>query len=158
MKAQTVILPKEEKERRAFRIQRIASFLTDLDPKKVWQVVIEPYRRERTNQQNRYLRGVCAKLLSEHTGYEVDEVYEFLLGSYFGWKTRRCPKTPSNPKGVEDVPVRSTTRNETGDREVLKDQDFWAFVEWIQRFGASVGVLIPDPDPNYWQREDRHAA
>lgn len=158
MKKQSVILPKEDSAHRESRVRKLTAFLEQLDLKRVWEVSVQPYRRERTNQQNRYLRGVCATLLSEHTGYEVDEVYEYLLGSYFGWKQVKCPKTPSNPKGIEDRPVRTTTTDENGERDVLKDQDFWAFVEWIQRFGAKVGVLIPDPDPLYWQRDHRQAA
>lgn len=155
VRPQSILLPKEEPEKRSIRAQKIATFLTALNPKRPWKLTIEPFKRERTNQQNRYLRGVCAKLLSEAIGYEVDEVYEYLLGTYFGWKQEACPKTPSNPKGIKDVPVRSTTKNENGDKDVLNKQDFWDFVEWIQRFGAKHNVMIPDPDPNYFMRDAR---
>src|SRR5581483_1628922 len=113
MKKQSVILPKEESAERVRRLSKLANFMGQLDLKRPWEIVVQPYRRERTNQQNRYLRGVCATLLAEHTGYEVDEVYEYLLGSYFGWKQVRCPKTPSNPKGIEDKPIRTTTTDES---------------------------------------------
>ena len=152
----SLILPKTSDVSQWLR--SIEVFLRKVTPDKHWQLTLEPYRRERSNQQNRYLRGVCAKLLSDHTGYEVDEVYEYLLGSYFGWRQERCPKTPSNPRGVRDLPVRSTTRNEDGEREVLKDREFWDFVEWIQRFGAQHGVMIPDPDPSYRREEVQERA
>jgi hypothetical protein len=147
----TLILPKATDA--SAWLQSVEVFLRKVTPGKHWQLTLEPYRRERSNQQNRYLRGVCAKLLSDHTGYEVDEVYEYLLGTYFGWRQERCPKTPSNPRGMRDLPIRSTTRNEDGEREVLKDREFWDFVEWIQRFGAQHGVMIPDPDPSYRREE-----
>jgi len=152
----TLILPKVDDA--SYWLQSVEAFLRKVSPGKNWQLTLEPYRRERSNQQNRYLRGVCAKLLSDHTGYEVDEVYEYLLGTYFGWRQERCPKTPSNPRGLRDLPVRSTTRNEDGEREVLKDREFWDFVEWIQRFGAQHGVHIPDPDPSYRREEVQERA
>jgi len=34
------------------------------------------------------------------------------------------PKTPNNPKGIRDVPIRTTTTNDRGERDVLSKQDF----------------------------------
>jgi hypothetical protein len=154
----SILLPKEAAEKRAFRAQRIATFLAALDCEKPWELTIQLFKRSRSSQQNRYERGVACKLLSEATGYEVDEIHEYLCGAYFGWKHVKCPKTPNNPKGVKDVPIRTTTTNENGDRAVLNKQDFWDFVAFIQRFGAKHNVFIPDPDPDYWKHEKQREA
>lgn len=157
MDPRAIILPVEARERRSARAQRVATFLSGLDPRKPWEVVVRPFRRSRSNQQNRYERGVACLLLSQATGYEVDEIHEYLCGTYFGWKAQACPKTPNNPKGIRDVPVRTTTTNAQGEREVLNKQDFADFVAFIQRFGAKHGCYIPDPDPEYAFREDKAA-
>lgn len=150
----TIVLPKEEAVSRGVRIQRIASYLSGLDLR-AWDVIVRRHKIERTNQQNRYLRGVCTRLLADAIGYEEGEMHEYLCGEHFGWKTEACPKTPNNPRGIKDVPVRTTTTNEEGERDVLNKRDFWDYVEFVQRFGAQHGVVIPDPDPDYQFREWR---
>lgn len=152
-----ILLPKEPKECRTVRAQKIATFLGNLDPDRAWEILVRPFKRTRTNQQNRYERGVCCVLLAKAIGYEPDEIHEYLCGEFWGWKTVACPKTPNNPDGVKDIPVRTTTRNAGGERDVLSKQDYWDFVAFMQRFGAEHGVFIPDPDPEYWMHEERAA-
>ncbi len=146
---QTIVLPKENAELRRTRAQRIATFLAGLSTEKAWELIVRPFKRSRTNPQNAYERGVCCVMLANAVGYDPDDIHEYLCGRYFGWKQIRCPRTPSNPSGIRDVPIRTTTRNAEGDRDVLKKRDYWDFVEFIQRFGAEHGVMIPDPDPEY---------
>ena len=155
VRPQSILLPKEPLERRAIRAQKLVTFLSGLDPKRPWEIIVRPFKRTRSNQQNRYERGVACVLLSQAVGYEPDEIHEYLCGTYWGWKQVACPKTPNNPRGIKDVPVRTTTTNENGERDILNKQDYWDFVEFIQRFGAKHGVHIPDPDPDWWAREDR---
>lgn len=158
MNPQSIMFPLEDAERRKVRAQRVAAFLAGLDPRKPWELIVRPFKRQRTNPQNAYERGVCCVLLSKAVGYEPDEIHDFLCGTYWGWKQVACPKTPNNPRGIKDVPIRTTTTNENGDRDVLNKQDYWDFVEFIQRFGAQRGVMIPDPDPEYATRNERRAA
>jgi hypothetical protein len=141
-------------------IPRIAACLAALKAGKAFRITIKEEADDRTVQQCRYLNGVPYKLLSEHTGYERDDISEYLCGSYWGWKQVRVPRTPSNPRGIEDRPVRTTTTDENGQRDVLSTRDFWEYVEFCQRFGAKHGVYIPDPDPSYkhLQREEAQAA
>ena len=93
------------------------------------------------------MNGVCYKILGDAIGYERDEVSEFLCGTYFGWREKRVPKKPSNRDGIESVPVRTTTTDEDGHRSVLTKMQFCEYVAFVQRFAASKGVVIPDPDP-----------
>ena len=126
--------------------EQIAVFVRALDAAKAYRVTVEAATIPRTSQQNRYLWGVAYKLIADAVGYEVDEVAEFCCGQYFGWTDKRVPKKPSNPEGVESVPVRTTTTNENGERSVLNKQDFTDYIAFVHRFAASNGIYIPDAD------------
>jgi hypothetical protein len=130
-------------------IPRIAACLFALKAGKAFRIIIKEELDDRTTQQNKYLNGVPYKLLGEHFGYERDEISEQMCGLYFGWREKKVPRTPHNRSGIRDVPMRTTTTDENGARDVLSTRDFWTYVEFLQRFGAKYGVLIPDPDPNY---------
>jgi hypothetical protein len=149
----TIPLPKEDALRRSRRAQRIATFIAGLSTDRAWEVIVRPFKRKRSNQQNRYERGVVCKLLSEHLGYEEQEVHDLLCGTHFGWKTVNVPRTPNNSRGVKDIPIRTTTKNEAGERDVLNQEDYWDFCAFAQRFGAENGVYIPDPDPLWFVHE-----
>ncbi|HEY5851974.1 MAG TPA: hypothetical protein VIT62_14565 [Lysobacter sp.] len=101
-------------------------------------------RPERTIPQLRYLRGVAYQMLADHFGYENDEISEYLCGTHWGWKPKKLPGGRT-----VDVPIRTTTEDEDGNRDVIDGDVFWKYVEWIQRVGARQGIVIPDPDPNY---------
>lgn len=125
-------------------LDNLCTFLRGLDGKKVWEVEVEPYQKPRTNQQCRYLNGVAYKLLSEATGYERDDISEYLCGRFFGWKEKLKPG-----KVKVQVPLRTTTTDENGKRDVLSKQAFADYVEFVQRFGAQHGVMIPNPDQEF---------
>jgi hypothetical protein len=127
------------------RIMQIGSFCGQLPMAKAWWVEITEARGERSDAQNRYLNGVAYKLIGDAIGYERDETSEFLCGTYFGWKDKRVPKKPSNPSGIESVPIRTTTTDEAGRRRVLTKQEFSDYVAFVQRFAASKGIHVPDP-------------
>lgn len=129
-------------------IKLASTVLESLDELVAWQVTIEPVMAERTLQQNKYLNGVAYKMIGEKTGYERAEIHEYFLGLFFGWREKKVPRKPSNPKGVEAVPIRTTTKNEKGKRSLLSTDEFWQYVEFLQRFAAEkMHMVIPDPDP-----------
>lgn len=151
----TFVLPKGARKR---ALVLAADVLASLDELVAWKVTIEPARMTRSHSQNAYLWAVPYKLLSEHTGYEAEELHEYFCGQVFGWKDKKVPRTPRNPTGIESVPVRTTTTDEQGKRCVLTVTAFSDFVAYIQRFAAQkCGVLIPDPDPNYQLHRERAA-
>lgn len=151
----TLHIPKDRRELAAARVQR---FVMECLPGKALEVIVRQRKSERSSPQNRYLHGVAYKILADATGYEVEDIAEYLLGTHFGWVTVKCPKTPSNPNGCKDVPRRTTTKNEDGKRDVLKWDAFGDYVAWIQRFAAKKGIHIPDPDPGYADRDDEREA
>jgi len=149
------VLPKGP---RARALELAAKALAALDVEQAWHVTMEPVRHTRSLSQNAYLWAVPYKLISEATGYEVEEVHEYLLGRHFGWKDKRVPKTPRNPQGVESVPMRTTTTDEHGKRSVLSAEEFSAYVDFIQRFAATkLSLVIPDPDPHFREHEEKAA-
>lgn len=143
-----LIYPSEAEHRPGARAM-LLRHIDGLPAGKAFRLTLVEWRSTRSNRQNRYLHGLAFKLLSEATGYSLDDIKEHLCGEYFGWKQEKCPKTPNNPRGVRDVPVRTTTVNELGERDVLGWDGFWEFVEFVQQFGAYHGITIPDPDPEY---------
>lgn len=148
-------LPKGKRSR---ALQLAQSILAGLDETVSWKVTAEPVKNTRSASQNAYLWAVPYKLISEATGYEVEEVHNYMLGRFFGWKDKRVPKTPRNPEGVESVPVRTTTTDEHGKRSVMTTLQFSEYVEFIQRFAAiKLEIIIPDPDPMYMIHREREA-
>lgn len=141
---QSTILPRSMPRERT--VANFSRFLLALPLDRAWRVEVCEHKPTRSDQQNRYLNGVCYKVLGNAIGYERDEVSEFLCGTYWGWKDKRVPKKPSCPTGIESVPIRTTTRNERGERDVLNKSDFADYVAFVHRFAASKGILIPDPE------------
>ena len=120
------------------------------------EVTYRAWKPRRTDPQNRYLMGVAYPLLAQAKGYDVEDIHEWMCGHHFGWKDVTCPRTPANPLGIRSVPVRTTTRNESGERDVLKRDAFSQFVEMVQRIGAQAGVFIPDPEPSDMPQSNPH--
>jgi hypothetical protein len=129
-----------------------------MSPGKALRITVEEARSERSIQQCRYLNGVAYKLIGDATGYERDDVSEFLCGAYWGWREKRVPKKPGCPGGTESVPLRTTTTNENGKRDVLTWDQFADYVAFVQRFAASKGIYVPDPDPDYAAHREQEAA
>lgn len=145
MKSRTIVLPRETADTRRARIARIAAFLGQLPIEKPWELTVQLFRRSRSSQQNRALWGLAYAMISEATGYELEELHEYYLGSHFGWTVR----TIFGQK--KRVPNKRSSK--------LSTVEFAAFFDFIQRHAAqNLGLFIPDPDPDYWQRHDREAA
>ena len=142
MTAQAVItLPPKDRDD---AIEKLLPVLRLYQAGKPINVKVSIARPERTVPELRYLWGVPYRMLAEQFGYEPDEISEYLCGEFWGWKPKKKPGGR-----VEDVPLRTTTVDEDGNRDVIQGDVFWKYVEWIQRVGARHGLVIPDPDPNY---------
>jgi hypothetical protein len=125
-------------------IEKLLPVLRLYETGKPINVKVSIARPERTIPQLRYLRGVPYEILADAMGFENDEISEYLCGCYWGWREKKKPGGR-----IEQVPIRTTTIDENGNRDVIEGDVFWKYVEWIQRVGARHGLVIPDPDPKY---------
>lgn len=102
----------------------------------------KPWRKSRSNEQNALLWAMYAPL-AEYMGYDRDDIHEWFCGKFFGWRDVKVPRTPRNPEGLASVPLRSTTRDENGKRNVIDKATFAKFVEMVDRVAAQAGVFVP---------------
>ena len=144
-----IVLPPKDRET---RIAEVCRFLGSVFPGKPVRVKWEIARPDKTPKQNRYLWAVPYKLLSEHTGYSETELHEYNCGEQWGWKEEQGLPTPANPSGIRSVPVRTTTRDENGNPDPCSAEAMAQLWERMQRYGAGIGVFIPDPDPDYLKK------
>lgn len=132
---------------RSRQIGRVVNALEELARDRAWRVEVSEDRHKRSDAQNAYYWAVVVEAISRESGYEPEEVHEYLCGQRWGWKDRRVPSTPRNPAGVESVPVRTTTRDSCGRRAVLGTTEFAEFIEFARRFAAEkLNVVTPDPE------------
>jgi hypothetical protein len=93
-------------------------------------VRVDERRDKRSSQANRYYFFILG-LISEHTGYEKDELHEL-------FKKKFNPITVSLAK-EEEVVGGSTTK--------MNSKVFSEYVERIRRFAETeLGVITPDPE------------
>ena len=105
-------------------------------------VECKPYKRSRSNEQNALLWAMYAPI-AEAMGFERDDLHEWFCGRMWGWKDQKVPRTPRSPEGFVSVPVRTTTRNEEGKRNVIDAKTFAEFVDMVDRTAAQAGVFVP---------------
>jgi hypothetical protein len=121
-----------------------------VDPKDAWRIDIKRYRKRRSNDANEYLwSGVYPPMVRE-LGFTAEEWHEEMLIRYFGKVEHTTPGGRINV-----TPIRTTTTNENGDRDVLPGKDFWDFVEFIRRQASLAGVYIEEPDPFWKERREK---
>jgi hypothetical protein len=122
-------------------ISRLADVLRAALPGKRVKVEVKEFRKDRSSPQCRYLNGVAYKLLSDATGYERDDISEYLCIAYFGGREKKVPG-----RRTVEVPLRTTTTDADGHRSLLTTQEFEDYVAFVQRFGAQHGIFIPSPN------------
>ena len=105
-------------------------------------VECKPWRKSRSNDQNALLWAMYEPL-AEQMGYDREDIHEWMCGRFWGWKDIKVPKTPLNPEGLASVPIRSTTRNADGKRDVIDAKTFGLFVDMVDRIAAQAGIYIP---------------
>lgn len=130
---ETIILPRVEQER---PLSRVVAFLAALPRQKAWRLRIDELKGDRTDHQNGALFGVAYKPLCSHIGCMPDELHEIMCERFFGTKT----------VFGKSFPIRTTTTDEDGKRDVISWDKFSEFYAMIQQVGSELGVWIPDPD------------
>lgn len=105
---------------------RFVLYLKNLTGKQV-NVTVEPLKMMRSNNQNRYLWGVCYKLIADHTGADPEEVHTALKFHF----------APKRVIGNLVAPA-STARLDTVDFELYLDK----VRRWAQE---ELNINIPMP-------------
>jgi hypothetical protein len=150
--AEFTILPKQNDPNggRAEPIVRMVQQIAAYQPKRPVRVEWKIAVPERTAAENRYLWAVPYKMISEVTGYDIEDLHEWNCGAQWGWTTRPVPKSPKFPTGLEQVPARTTTTNFDGEVELCSEEEFIELWVRMQRLGATkFQINIPDPDKDY---------
>jgi hypothetical protein len=111
--------------------ERVQKIIAALSKEKAWTIEIDEYKPKRSDQQNRYLWGVCyAELMKVLPGWQAEDIHEYMLGEHFGWETI---------EGMGRKRLRPLRRS-----SALNKQEFSDFVAFIQRKAAEHGCYIPD--------------
>lgn len=108
-------------------------------------VEIAPFKKERTDQQNRALFGHAYEILENETGNSKQDLHDLFCGTHFGWETHEVLGQKKRK------PRRTTTKNERGERDVMPAREFIKFYDLVVRTAAEYGIVIPDPDP-MWRK------
>ena len=117
--------------------QSLLEYLTQRDKSIAWQVDVKPYKKDRTQEQNRYYWGVVLvtiqKAIEDSRGehYSTEEIHEWMRDKFL---TKRVVTIKGEPK----VLAPSTTKLTVG--------EFAEYLEQIIRFCAESGILIPDAE------------
>ena len=126
----SVILDAKDREN---QLVKLAIKLRDFAPGKRVVVEFKQYHGTRSQEQNRYLWGVCYKTLEEATGQEAEDWHELMLGSWSGWEVFEM----FGQKRKRPV-KRSSSLNKV---------EFADYVSFIHRKAAEYGIHIEDPAP-----------
>ena len=119
----------------------LIQFIHKLPKDKPYKVKIERQVKERTSPQNRALFGVAYPPLSHETGFTIDELHDAFCRRFFGTVEKNFGQIEISK------PVRTTTTDENGKRDVVGADIFSRFYNMVQQIGAESGVYIPDPEP-----------
>ena len=110
-------------------IDAFNAYLSTLEGKKV-NVAVGKYRKNRTDQSNRYLWGVCYKMIADETGYSIEDIHSLMKGMFL-----RKLVFIKNKK--YDVIQSSAT---------LDTNAFSEYIEKIKQFAATeLSLNIPNP-------------
>jgi hypothetical protein len=132
---ETIVLPRVEENR---NLTRVVAFISALPKQKAWRLRIDELKGDRTEHQNNALFGVAYPPLCAHLKCTDKELHQIMCEEFFGRKTI-LGKT---------FPVRTTTTDHDGNRDVINWEVFNDFYAKVQEMGAGCGVWVPDPDRN----------
>jgi hypothetical protein len=100
------------------------------------EVTCEPWKAPRKLTANAYLWKLYGRLV-EMTEFGSEDWHRHYCGEYFGWKE---VETPSGH--IDYQPVRTTTKDESGKRDVMKGEPFNKFLVEVEKDCAKRGVFI----------------
>lgn len=105
-------------------------------------VEVKRYTKPRSDESNAYLWAVVYPLMSNASGYEVEELHGIMCAKFFGTTAIKVMGE------IITRPCRTTTTDERGERAVLSPAEFSEFLEFVIREAALwFDLAIPPPRP-----------
>ena len=107
-----------------------------LSPDRAWCIEVLEWKRPRTDQQNRFLWGVCYPAILEGggealAGWNRDDIHEYMVGEWGGWETL---------EGFGRKRMRPIKRSSK-----LNKQEFSDYLLFLETRCADMGIVIPEP-------------
>lgn len=128
--------------------QRAKDFIDRLPADKSWVIEVRPFVKKRSLDQNAATFGLAYKVIMEATGLEGEEdrkqLHRDFCKLFFGEVDAGMGRTR---------PLRTTTKNERGEDDLIDTVEMAKFYNFIQRKAAEFGIDVPNPDPMWSQRE-----
>lgn len=121
-------------------IVNVVAAISALSKEQALDITIDKVRNKRSEYQLGALYGVAYEMLTEVTGYTKDELHTAMCIKFYGNKRKEIFGEALN------LPIRRTTTDENGDDDVVSTEVFSEFYAMVQREGAEIGCIIPDPD------------
>ncbi len=133
---------------RSLVLANLHAFIDRLPPSKSWRIEVKELRKERTDKQLGALFGLAYDRIMEATGLQGDsdkrQLHRDFCGDFFGWT--------DGPLGRQK-PMRTTTTNEKGERDVIDAKTMAEMYDFIQRKASEFGIDVPDPNPLHFRRD-----
>jgi len=122
-------------------LDRLIEYIQGVYQDRLYEVLIRPYRTERSLTSNDFYWVSVVTPLSELTGHSNSEIHDILCKQFFGTKS-----VEFNGK-VYELPNRTTTTNENGERDVLPQEEMTRFIEYGHQIATEMGAS-PPPIPD----------
>lgn len=139
-------------QNRAHSLDLWRNFLEHFEPGKELVVTVEEFVEERSPAQRASLFGVAYKALMPQIGLrgakEKEDLHRFFCCEYWGTKISALG---------ERIPLRTTTTDEQGKRDVISMREQLDFYVFIQQRAATMGYDVPNPDKLWRIRAERDA-
>jgi len=135
-------------ENRQPAIDALGRFLLAFSPGKELSVEVELVKAERSSRQNKALFGHAYKVIGQAVGLsgrkELEGLHEDFCKAFYG------KRTVSVLGELQSLPVRTTTTDENGKRDVISAAEFSQFYADVERKAAEFGIFIPAPNPRWF--------
>lgn len=120
-------------------IKAVTTMVAAIGTGKAWCITVEPWKRKRTDAQNRFLWGVAYPMILEQGGETLggwtrDDLHDYFLGECFGWEVL---------EGFGRKRMRPLKRSST-----LNKQEFTDYLMFIESKCLDMG-MGPLPEPVY---------
>lgn len=120
-------------------IKAVAVMVAAIDVSKAWCITVEPWKRKRSDAQNRFLWGVAYPMILEQGGETLggwtrDDLHEYFLGECFGWEVL---------EGFGRKRMRPIKRS-----SAMTKEEFTEYLMFIEQRCLDMG-MGPLPEPVY---------